>query len=573
MKKRNLLFVLLLPVTIALVTGCGKSGGDVIARVGDDTIYADELNEMYNSYRFSFPTAQDEFNRRREMVDSMIVTRLLVQAAYDAGIDQSEDLSRVIMGNRDRFLLDALYQTHIAEKSEPTEAEIVDCYNKEEYELRASHIVLSDPDSAQAIFERVKAGEDFDQLAYDYSIDPQAKRNKGDLGYFIWGALVDGVQEAVFAMEPGEISPPVKSRFGYHIIKLVDKRPNEQRMTLEEDRDAVTQKVIGRKRIRLREAYFEGVKERYPITVDTTTFRYLINKREMMYPPQILAGLPKNDFDDAQLDRNEAELIAATWEGGQMTVKQYLTDVRNLTPNLRPNFEDFDSLATIIFELKKPEILALDALREGLDQDKGYLHKLKVFKELNMADIMKNDSISGGPPPDEGMIRQYYDEHPDEFTVPAKVHLFEILLGDELKARQLASDIKSLNQFKQKARELTERPGNRAKAGDLGYVERAWYPQIYDLAIKTPVGAIGGPVVTQGKYSIFYVVDKIEAQLKDFLGVKRSIVDILNRQNKANAIQAWVDERLKETNVEVMDDAIWATIDMTKYPDASTTNP
>jgi len=129
----------------------------------------------------------------------------------------------------------------------------------------------------------------------------------------------------------------------------------------------------------------------------------------------------------------------------------------------------------------------------------------------------------------------------------------------------LAKEIKSLEAFKTKAGELTERPGRRARQGDLGLIVRAYYPEIFDLAIKTPVGEIGGPVVTSRKYSVFYVADKTSPELKDFLGVKRTILDKLNREQRNRAIEAWIDERLKQSTVEVVDDALWSTVDLDKY--------
>ncbi|MFQ5454285.1 MAG: peptidylprolyl isomerase, partial [Candidatus Zixiibacteriota bacterium] len=106
---------------------------------------------------------------------------------------------------------------------------------------------------------------------------------------------------------------------------------------------------------------------------------------------------------------------------------------------------------------------------------------------------------------------------------------------------------------------------------DLDYIEKKWYPEIFEVAINTSIGAIGGPVMTASKHSIFYVVDKIEPQLKDFLGVKRTIFQKLTKQQKDQAIQLWVDERLKETTIEIDEDALWTTIDESKYAQTDTT--
>jgi len=557
--------LIVLSLLVVISAGCGKSGNRTIATIGDYTLTTEEFSEYFDRLPMTYASGQEEYNKRREILDSMIVTRLLIQGAYELNIDRVDELARAVAANKNRFLMAALYRTHIADKAEPTDAEIRDYYNRLENRIRVSHILVDNIDTAQTLFERITAGENFEQLAFDYSIDPEAKRNKGDLGYLLWGALVDEFQEAAFSMEPGEVSPPIKSRFGYHIIKLVDKSPNENRQDFDSMRESIKNQLIRRNSMKLTEEYIEAARAKYPIAIDTTTFEYLLHKMEQVYPPQVLANLPRNDFDVEQLDRNEKELVVATWEGGQVNLMEYLGLLRNVPPAVRPDLDDYDSLATVVFEMKKMDILTHEAMAEGLDQDVEYLKNMRMFKEFNMADIMKNDSIATPPPPDEAGLRQYYEENIDEFTTPAKIHVHEILLSDELQANQLAKDIKSLGQFKAKAAELTERPGKRGREGDLGFIEQKWYPEIFEVAEKTPVGGIGGPVMTGGKYAIFYVVERIEPEIKAFLDVKRTVNDKLTKQAKNQAIQAWIDERLKTVEVEVDEDALWATINMDKY--------
>ncbi len=559
-------------LVLMIAGGCGKSGNQTVATVADYEINAEELNQYFAQMRMTFATGEEEFNKRREILDSMIVTRLLIQGAYELNIDQDADLARAVNANADRFLVGTLYQKHVAIKSDPTEAELRDYYNRLEHRIRVSHILISDLDSATAVFERVKSGENFEQLAFDYSIDPDAKRNKGDLGYILWGATVEEFQEAAFSMEPGEISPPVKSQFGHHIIKVIDKLPNENRTDYEAMETGIKSQLMRRKAMKLMTDYFDVAKAKYPVVIDTATCDYLLHKREQLYPEAILATLPKNDFDVEALDRNERELVLATWGGGQVTLDEYLSKIKDIPTQIRPDLNDYDSLAVIVFELKKNDILITEALAEGLDNDEDYLKSMRMFREFNMADIMRNDSIQVPPEPDEAAQRAYYEEHIGEFTTPAKISVHEILLSDELKANKLATEIKSLNGFQKQAAEFTERPGKRSRNGDLGYIEQRWYPEIYEAAKNLSVGKIGGPVMTLGKYSIFYVVDKIEPVIKDFFDVKRTISDKIIKQQKNDAIQTWVDARLKSTNVEIDDDAVWATIDMEKYAAVDTTS-
>jgi parvulin-like peptidyl-prolyl isomerase len=551
----------------ALIAGCGSSGDSTIAKVGDYEISAKEFTQFYNTDYLAFASPDEEYAQLEQFLDSLMIIHMLIQAAYEKGIDKSEELARVVLANKDKFLLDVLYKQQVSEKATVTDAEVRDFWNNLEYKIRASHIVISDKDTAQALFERLKSGESFEKIAFEYSIDPSAKRNKGDLGYFTWGALFDEVQEIAFQMEPGELSPPVETELGFHLIKLVDKMPNEQRNELTTMKLELEQQLKARKRYSEQRDFFKYIDETYPVTIDTTTCAYLLHKREQMYPPMLLETLPRNDFDVEQLDRNERELIIGSWDGGQITVIEYLEEIQKIPANVRPSLDKYDSLAMVVSAIKRQDILLIDAHRRGLDSDSEMSRKLKLFKEYTMADMMRNDSIPKPPPPGDGVVRMYYDKHHDEFTDPATFHVYEIMLADEMKAIELRNSIKTEKEFREIALEISERPGKRALEGDLGYIKRASYPEIYDLANKTKVNTIGGPVVTRGKYSIFWLADKTESVLKDFLNVKRSVIQIISKKNEIAAFASWVEERKQMTDYQIYEDALRATINMDRYPE------
>jgi parvulin-like peptidyl-prolyl isomerase len=566
MMRKTLLLGMLLAVAAGLNTGCG-SDEEVLAVVGDHKITTTEFFDFYGRGNRQYASAQEEFDRKREVLDSLITVRLLVDAAYEKGIDQREELQRVLLANRDRFLLDAFYETSIADRAEPSAAAVKRFWEKLEYRIRASHILLGEPDTAQLVLEKLRSGENFEKLAYDYSRDPSAKRNKGDLGYFVWGAMVPEFQEAAFQMDVGEVSPPVKSPYGYHIIKLVDRLPNEARGSLDQMRDEITQQLKGLKEKELMERLLEDIKERYTVRVDTSVLQYLVHKRQQLYPEMILKGLPAGDFDSQQLDRNEKELIVANWEGGQMTVGEYLSRISNLSNNQKPSFTAYDSLANMIFELKKLDLLILEAHRQGIDNDPRYLRRVRLFKELNMAELMRSDSIAAPMEPTEEMAREYYDANPEEFTIPRRVRVYEIMLSDSSEIDRLAEKKWSLAEFREYARKHTKRPGKRTAQGDLGYIERDWFPEMFDLAWKTPINRVAGPVTGQREnmYSLIYVEAKQESTVKDYLDQKRLILQKLRTEQKNHAIQSWINERKKQVRIVVNDDAVWSTIDTKQY--------
>lgn len=94
-------------------------------------------------------------------------------------------------------------------------------------EIKASHILVKDEKIAKEVKERLDKGEDFAKLASQYSIDPSSKDNGGDVGYFTKGRMVSEFDQVVFSLDVNQVSEPVKTEYGYHIIKVTDKKTNK----------------------------------------------------------------------------------------------------------------------------------------------------------------------------------------------------------------------------------------------------------------------------------------------------------------------------------------------------------
>lgn len=94
-------------------------------------------------------------------------------------------------------------------------------------EIKASHILVKDEKTAKEVKERLGKGEDFAKLASHYSIDPSSKDNGGDVGYFTKGRMVSEFDQVVFSLDVNQVSEPVKTEYGYHIIKVTDKKTNK----------------------------------------------------------------------------------------------------------------------------------------------------------------------------------------------------------------------------------------------------------------------------------------------------------------------------------------------------------
>jgi peptidyl-prolyl cis-trans isomerase C len=181
----------------------------------------------------------DEVNAQWERIKGNFGSEAELKKQVEAA---GETLDKVKQGLRDRIQQEHWIDAQVGDKAKVTDADAEDFYKKnpdqfkEPEQVRASHIlvkveqdakpevVVQKQKAAQAIADRVKKGEDFAKVAKELSDDPGSKEKGGDLNFFQHDAMVKEFADAAFAMKKDEISDPVRSEFGYHIIKVTDRK-------------------------------------------------------------------------------------------------------------------------------------------------------------------------------------------------------------------------------------------------------------------------------------------------------------------------------------------------------------
>jgi len=169
-----------------------------------------------------------ETMRRRVLVEFMIENQLFAEAAEAAQLGSGPDFDKRMAFWRQRALRDAYFDKSVkASIGEDAARAIYEDKVKQltpEEEVQARHILVASEAEATKIAGRVAAGEDFAQLAKENSGDAGSKEQGGMLGYFGRGQMVPPFEEAAFALKKGELSKPVQSQFGWHVIKVEDRR-------------------------------------------------------------------------------------------------------------------------------------------------------------------------------------------------------------------------------------------------------------------------------------------------------------------------------------------------------------
>ena len=199
----------------------------VVATVNGSKITQGDLAIAAEDPALSLPGV-DEAQKKNLLVDYMVDLRIGAQAAEAAKVGDTPEFKRKMSYFRDKLLLDDYLEREAKKAATPEAAKAL--YDqtakamKPEEEVHARHILVENEEEAKKIAARLKGGEDFAKVAAEASKDPGSKAEGGDLGWFTKERMVAPFAEAAFKMQPGQISDPVKTQFGWHVIKVEEKR-------------------------------------------------------------------------------------------------------------------------------------------------------------------------------------------------------------------------------------------------------------------------------------------------------------------------------------------------------------
>ena len=199
----------------------------IVAKVNGQPVTQGDLAIAADDPALSLPGV-DESAKKNMLVDYMVDLKVGAQAAEAAKVGDSPEFKRKLGYFRDKLLLDDYLEKESRKAVTPEAAkalyETTVKATKPEEEVHARHILVDGEAEARKIAERVKSGEDFAKVAAELSTDPGSKSEGGDLGWFTKERMVAPFAETAFRLAPGQISDPIKTQFGWHVIKVEKKR-------------------------------------------------------------------------------------------------------------------------------------------------------------------------------------------------------------------------------------------------------------------------------------------------------------------------------------------------------------
>ncbi len=219
----------------------------VVARVNGTDVHQSDLAMAEEDLGSNIPQMTPE--AKRDYLITFVSDMLLVAKAAEAKkVADTNEFKQKLAYTRTKLLMESYLQSEA--KSAVTDAELHKVYDeavgqmKSEPEVRARHILVETEDEAKAVLAELKKGADFAELAKAKSKDP-GSADGGDLGYFTKDQMVPEFSEVAFKLDKGQLSDPVKSQFGWHVIKVEDKR-NRQPPEFDKVKDQLESFIVRR---------------------------------------------------------------------------------------------------------------------------------------------------------------------------------------------------------------------------------------------------------------------------------------------------------------------------------------
>lgn len=271
------LFSILAAVCLA---GCGhepSAGDKTLATVANKSISVNDFKQKFSKLPSHYRAVAEK--NKKSLLDDMIVESLFLEDAVRKGFDRDREVRDLLEEAKKKIIVAKFVKAEVDDNVKVPEDEIRKYYDehKDEFKMpemwRASHILVASEGEARNILTELSKGRSFEELAREKSIDATSSRG-GDVGYFRKGQVVPEFEDTCANLKVGALSGIVHTQFGYHIIKLTDKK-SEALEPYEDARPKIENDLRLKKRNELFDKLVVSLKEKYRVRVEDDAIKAL----------------------------------------------------------------------------------------------------------------------------------------------------------------------------------------------------------------------------------------------------------------------------------------------------------
>ena len=500
---------------------CSESVPDspIIATVNGEPITVEDFYEEARNVPvrrvLNVGAAVKQYKDPRDILNMLIELEILVAEARSRGLDKTEEFEKLRKSQLDEETMWQLYEEKVDSAISISEIELRNEYLRQNQKIKVRHLFSKNKNEILGIQNRLKLGESFESIAKELFKDPVLSSNGGDLGWLEWGDWDASFEEAAWDLAPGEMSEPVRTQFGWHLIKMEDRQQN---IFITEDgfREKYTslQKDVHLRKARKQSDTYvnELMSSKAPI-IDKDSFAAIAGYMgEIMSRRGKLITENEGALSDTELRSITIDFTetlgdrVVSWNGGNLTIGDFMEYLNGLSPKKR-KITGARTLNRKMWKWIRDELLTEEAYRLGLDKSVRVKKEVAFWEDNYLMNSLLTEK-SGNEPITKKMIAKEYDIFREKYSTAAMVNVREILLTDSVTMREVMIKIEEGEDFSELAKTYSERSWAAVNGGELGYFRIGQFQPIDKFAFKAKAGEIIGPFEIGSKYSIIKVIGK-----------------------------------------------------------------
>ncbi len=538
MKHRLFLFFLIL---LLMVTSCEKKFDDqTIAYVDGEKYTLDELADYYSADYLRSVSANVVKERVNDYINMILATKYL----KETGCFDDYRLKYKIQVKKAREYAQALYDHEVFKQLVDDET-YDELYNRIKAQKLTCHILITyknpqNPETKRTdkeafvlinqIRRRVNPAN-FESLAAEYSEDPATRNKGGNLGWIKAGQMIAVFDSALFATKTGQISPPFKTSYGYHIIY-----PKQERSLAVKSREEEMPrlKILARKLwperfIERQREYIDSLTQENPITFYPEAIESFYTVFDSMMSQ-------KGNVFKTLLDMPDTFLLAEY--PGVKVDKNWVVDYMAffLDHEKIPRFKSAEDLTDFVQDNHILDLLVRTGSRLDVVKNEDFQRKINRYILRTAHAYYYSVVIYEDLEPTDEDLARYYVRHKSNYMMPERVHVQEILVSDSTLAREIHKKLKAGTDFAGLAEKYTERPVGKRNRGLLDPFYKGQYGEMGRKAFEMKPGELSEPIPLKDKrYSIIQVIEFYPEAPMAYDQIKKKVVQDYIRDKRAEA--------------------------------------
>ena len=386
--------------------------------------------------------------------------------------------------------------------------------------VKASHILIGFHDSdgqidtmaaknrADSVYAQLTAGASFEEMAVLYSDDPGSKEKRGDLDFFERRMMVKEFDEVAFTMEVGQISEPVKTNFGYHIILLTDKMDTQPYESEYENLKTIFNKQRYQHEL---EVLIDSLKKKYDFKIDQESLNVFVESSD-----SLRFGMVHPKYEEISAN------VLFSYAGKTVDIGEFLELANSNSKITSKPMDDEVEVNNAINILIEDMLLKEEALNLTKN-DPEFAQLMNDYKDGIFIFKLQEEEVWSRVKVDSADIYNYWNENKDKYSWPERISFSEIFTTKDSLIQMYYDMLEGGASFESMAGTYTERNPKKKENGYYG-LQPVDFNEYYQEANKIPeVGQYTVPFAFSGGFVIFKLEDRQAARLKTFEEAKAEV--------------------------------------------------